>query len=69
MQHRFKALRAQLPKLPSGSAIVNVSSIAGLGGAPGMVGYGASKHAVIGLTQTAAVEYGPKGIRVNSVTP
>jgi 3alpha(or 20beta)-hydroxysteroid dehydrogenase len=69
IQLRFKALRAQLPKMPHGSSVVTVSSIAGLGGSPGMVGYGASKHAVIGLTQTAAVEYGPKGIRVNTITP
>ncbi|KAH7142784.1 hypothetical protein B0J13DRAFT_585491 [Dactylonectria estremocensis] len=65
----FKALRAQLPRLPPGSSIVTVSSLAGLGGAPHMAAYGASKHAVIGLTQTAAVEYGTKGIRVNSVAP
>ncbi|KAH7010454.1 hypothetical protein EDB80DRAFT_839781 [Ilyonectria destructans] len=65
----FKALRAQLPKLSSGGSVVNISSMAGLSATPNMAAYGASKHAVIGLTRTAAVEYGPKGIRVNTVAP
>lgn len=52
----------------SGS-IVNVSSIGGLRGSSGMGGYQASKHAVIGLTRTAAHDVGPLGIRVNVVAP
>jgi len=52
-----------------GGAIVNCSSVAGVIGFPGIGIYVASKHAVIGLTKTAAVEYSAKGIRINAVNP
>jgi 3alpha(or 20beta)-hydroxysteroid dehydrogenase len=52
-----------------GGAIVNISSTSGLQGLPFVGAYGSSKWAVRGLTKSAAIDLGPKGIRVNSVHP
>src|SRR5262245_57606301 len=59
---------AQMVK-QGGGAIVNTASIWGLVGAPGASAYVASKHAVVGLTRAAALEYATKGIRINAVNP
>ncbi len=58
-----------LPRLDPGARIVNTASIWGRVGEPLFAAYVASKHAVIGLTKTWAVELGPRGIRVNAVAP
>ncbi|MGL5359826.1 MAG: SDR family NAD(P)-dependent oxidoreductase [Shewanella sp.] len=66
----FKSMRAQLNpmlKQGKGGAIVNICSIAGLTGLAGNSAYVASKHACNGLTRSAAIDYAPYGIRVNSV--
>lgn len=52
-----------------GGAIVNMASVAGLSGTPGIFAYGASKHAVVGMTRSAALEFGPRGVRTNAVCP
>ena len=65
----LKYVLKQMLAQKSGGAIVNTASVAGLMGSPGMSAYVASKHAVLGLTKTAAGEVARQGIRINAVCP
>jgi NAD(P)-dependent dehydrogenase (short-subunit alcohol dehydrogenase family) len=65
----FLGLKHVAPAMVDGGAIVNTSSLGGLRGTAKMIAYGASKHAVIGMTVTAALELARSNIRVNAVCP
>lgn len=67
----FLCLQAEIRHMlqAGGGTIVNLASIAGLIGFPGLSPYVASKHAVIGMTKNVALEYGKSGIRANAVCP
>src|SRR3954449_3290281 len=64
MKHELRVMREQ-----GSGTIVNCSSLGGLVGLPQRAAYHGSKHAVLGMTKSAGVEYAPRGIRINAVCP
>jgi NAD(P)-dependent dehydrogenase (short-subunit alcohol dehydrogenase family) len=67
----FLSMKYAIPAMleRGGGAIVNMSSISGLGGSPGGVAYVASKHAITGMTKAVALDYAQQNIRINAVAP
>jgi NAD(P)-dependent dehydrogenase (short-subunit alcohol dehydrogenase family) len=67
----FLGMKYAIPELEKvgGGAIVNIASVAGLVADPGMAPYVAAKHAVVGITKAAGIEYGASNIRINGIAP
>jgi NAD(P)-dependent dehydrogenase (short-subunit alcohol dehydrogenase family) len=67
----FLAMKSAIPEIAKrgGGSIVVTSSIAGMVGSPGLSAYVTSKHALIGLARSAAIEFAPQRVRVNTIHP
>ena len=65
----FRVTREAAPFLPAGGRVLNISSVLGRFGVAGYAAYSASKHGVIGLTRTLALELAPRQITVNALVP
>jgi NAD(P)-dependent dehydrogenase (short-subunit alcohol dehydrogenase family) len=69
LKHQIPVMERQFAQDGRGGVILNVASVAGIVGAPLLSAYAASKHAVVGLTRSAAAETARKGVRINALCP
>lgn len=67
----FLCMKHEIPEMlkKGDGAIINIASVAGLVADPGMVPYVGAKHAVVGMTKAAGIEYAERGIRINGIAP